>query len=78
MKITRWLRMPKWFRERRWLREPVEEDIRSSARRLGVAAAAAGMFGVFVYAAASPLAILPLLFGVQLLYYGSTKAREVE
>lgn len=78
MKRLRWLRLPKWVRERRWLREPVEEDIRSSARRLGVAAAAAGMFGVFVYAAASPLAILPLINGTLLLYYGSTKPREVE
>ena len=77
MKIRRWFRIPKWLRERRWLREPVEEDIRSSARRLGVAAAA-GMFGVFVYAAASPLAIMPLHFGIVLLYYGSTKAREGE
>lgn len=60
----------------RWLREPVVEDIRTSARQLGVAAAAAGMFGVFVYATACPLAVVPLVFGVLLLYYGSTKAKE--
>ena len=78
MKTRHWLRGTQWLRKGRLLREPVEEDIRSTARQLGVAVAAAGMFGVFVYAPASPLAIMPLLFGILLLYYGSTPTREVK
>ena len=78
MKTRHWLRVPQWLRKGRLLREPVEQDTRSTARQLGVAAAAAGMFGVFVYEPASPLAVVPLFFGILLLYYGSTQTREVK